>query len=217
MDDAKGTTTQGSTVEEWTSALAESTGDPGGGAASGVMLAIAAALTSMVAGYTKPAPDREGELADLVERALELRRTALRLADDDAAASSSFGAAFRLEPGEERERAIQEASAEAARASAALGARADRAIVDLEWLAAHGNPTLVADLAVACGALRAAVSGARTNVSFDLASLTSTGDSLPDVRERHPRLWETVHQFDAAIARIDALAAAIDDRAAPTD
>jgi formiminotetrahydrofolate cyclodeaminase len=217
MDDAKVTTTHGSTVDEWTSALAESTGDPGGGAASGVMLAIAAALTSMVAGYTKALPGREDELAALLERARELRRTALRLADDDAAASSSFGAAFRLEPGEERERAIQEASVDAARASAALGARADQAIVDLEWLAEQGNHALVADLAVACGALRAAVTGARTNVSFDLASLTSTGDTLRDVRERHPRLWEAVHQFDAAISRIDALTAGIDDRAAPTD
>jgi formiminotetrahydrofolate cyclodeaminase len=216
MDDSR-VTTLGSTVDDWTRALAEATGSPGGGAASGVMLAIAASLTSMVAGYTKPDAHDEAELESLVGRARELRGSALALADDDAAASSSFGAAFRLEPGEERERAIAQASIEAARASAALGDRASHAITDLEWLAAHGNPSLVADLAVACGALRAAVTGARTNVSFDLAALTSAGDDLADVREQHPHLWQTVHAFDDAIARIDALTASIDDRAAPTD
>ncbi|MCU1544341.1 MAG: hypothetical protein JWM50_2206 [Microbacteriaceae bacterium] len=210
-------TTQASSVDAWTRALGESTGSPGGGAASGVMLAIAAALTSMVAGYTKPAAGDEGELELLVGRAARLRETALARADDDAAASDAFGAAFRKEPGDERERAIREASIEAARASAALGDTAAGAIADLEWLAGHGNPALVADLAVACGALRAAVTGARTNVSFDLAALTSAGSDLGDVREQHPRLWQSVHGFGAAIARIDTLTASIDDRAAPTD
>jgi formiminotetrahydrofolate cyclodeaminase len=175
-------TTQASSVDAWTRALGESTGSPGGGAASGVMLAIAAALTSMVAGYTKPAAGDEGELELLVGRAARLRETALARADDDAAASDAFGAAFRKEPGDERERAIREASIEAARASAALGDTA-----------------------------------ARTNVSFDLAALTSAGSDLGDVREQHPRLWQSVHGFGAAIARIDTLTASIDDRAAPTD
>lgn len=45
-------TTQESTVEDWTHALGKPIGAPGGGAGAGVMLAIAASLTSMVAGYT---------------------------------------------------------------------------------------------------------------------------------------------------------------------
>ncbi|MET0713287.1 MAG: cyclodeaminase/cyclohydrolase family protein, partial [Mycetocola sp.] len=105
------------------------------------------------------------------------------------------------------------ASVEAARASAAVGKQGTDAVADLEWLARHGNPALVADVAVACGALRAAVAGARTNVSFDLSSLTSGGESLADVREEHPVRWQTVRDLDAVLARIDGLAAEIEGRA----
>lgn len=204
-------TTQRSTVEEWTKALAKSSGSPGGGAGTGVMLGIAASLTSMVAGYS----DNAGE--GLLARAHTLRETALRLADEDAAASKAFGAAFRLDPGPEREKAIREASVEAAKASAVLGDRAIDAIEDLEWLATNGNPALIADVVVAFGALRAAIAGARTNVSFDLAALAKDGTTLEEVREAHPALWETVGRLSEAIDRIDDLTAEVDNKAAPTD
>ena len=141
MDGAEEFTTQDSTVEDWTRALAESTGSPGGGAGTGLMLAIAAALASMVAGYTEA--DGHGELARLRARARSLRQDALRLADRDVSASRAFGAAFRLEPGPKREAAISRASLDAARASALLGRRAIGAVGDLAWLAAHGNRALV--------------------------------------------------------------------------
>ena len=215
MDGAEEFTTQDSTVEDWTRALAESTGSPGGGAGTGLMLAIAASLASMVAGYTEA--DGHGELARLRARARSLRQDALRLADRDASASRAFGAAFRLEPGPEREAAISRASLDAARASALLGRRAIGAVGDLAWLGAHGNRALVADVAVAFGALRAAVAGARTNVSFDLAALTSAGSTVEQVRERHPDLWAMVGELNGAVDRIDRLTAGLDHRAAPTE
>ncbi|KRE91205.1 cyclodeaminase/cyclohydrolase family protein [Arthrobacter sp. Soil764] len=207
-------TTQGSTVEEWTRALAESTGSPGGGAGTGLMLAVAASLTSMVAGYSG---NDGGEPAGIRTRARALRQEALRLADDDASASKTFGAAFRLEPGPDRDEAIRRASVDAAASSAVLGERAIAAIDDLAWLATNGNRSLVADVVVACGALRAAVAGARTNVSFDLGSLRSAGATLDQVREQHPDLWAAVEKLNGAMDRIDELTAAIDHRAAPTD
>lgn len=175
------------------------------------MLGIAASLTSMVAGYSENA----GE--DLQGRARTLRETALRLADEDAAASKAFGAAFRLDPGPEREQAIRGASVEAAKASAVLGDHAIEAIDDLEWLSTNGNPALIADVVVAFGALRAAIAGARTNVSFDLSALAKDGTTLEEVREAHPDLWETVGRLSEAIDRIDALTADVDNKAAPTD
>ncbi|SFN36077.1 cyclodeaminase/cyclohydrolase family protein [Mycetocola miduiensis] len=199
-----------STIDEWTEALAESTGSPGGGAASGVMLAIAYGLTSMVAGYTDLEGDLSRECDELRQRARRGRETALRLADQDASASESFGSAFRLEPGAQREDAIRDASVRAAQASAALGKQGTEVVSDLEWLARHGNPALVADVAVASGALRAAIAGARTNVSFDLGSLTSSGDGLSDVRDEHPVLWETVQELDVVLRRIDRLSAKIE-------
>lgn len=181
------------------------------------MLAIAASLMSMVAGYTDPKQHQRRELASVHARARSLRETALGLADDDASASQAFGASFRLDPGPESEYAIQKASGRAAKASAVLGERAIDAIGDLEWLAAYGNPALVADIVVAFGAIRAAAAGARTNVSFDLAALTSPGGTLEQIREQHPGLWATVEQLTTAIDRIDGLTAGIDHRAAPTD
>ena len=141
----------------------------------------------------------------------------MTLADEDASASQAFGAAFRLERGPEREEAIHRASLDAAKSSAVLGERAIEAIDDLAWLAAKGNPALIADVVVAFGALRAAVAGARTNVSFDLAALRSAGSTLEDIRDQHPVLWRTVEQLNSALDRIDRLTAAVDHRAAPTD
>ena len=215
MEEAEATT-QGSTVEDWTRALAESTGSPGGGAGTGLMLAVAASLTSMVAGYSG-GEDDGGKPAEIRTRAQALRREALQLADDDASASKAFGAAFRLEPGPERDEAVRRASLEAAASSAVLGERAIEAIDDLAWLATKGNRSLVADVVVAFGALRAAVAGARTNVSFDLGSLRSTGDSLDTVRRQQPDLWAAVQKLNGAMDRIDAVTARIDHRAAPTD
>lgn len=217
MENSAAASTQHSSVEEWTRALAQSSGSPGGGAGAGVMLAIAASLTSMVAGYTEAVGQESSRLAAVHARARALREAALRLADDDASASEAFGAAFRLDPGPEREDAIHQASVSAAKASAVLGERAVDAIDDLGWLASHGNPALIADVVVAFGALRAAVTGARTNVSFDLAALTSAGATIEQIRHDHPALSSTVEHLNAALDRIDRLTAAIDHRAAPTD
>jgi formiminotetrahydrofolate cyclodeaminase len=214
-DDSTAVTTQGSTVEDWTQALAQSIGSPGGGAGAGVMLAIAASLASMVAGYTEADGNRQQELADIHARVRSLREAALRLADEDASASQAFGAAFRLDPGPEREDAIHRASVDAAKASAVLGERAIDAIADLEWLASNGNRALVADVVVAFGALRAAVTGARTNVSFDLSSLTSAGRTPEQIREEQPVLWSTVSKLDAAVDRIDRLTAEVNRGSGP--
>lgn len=215
-DDSQAVTTQRSTVEDWTQALAESVGSPGGGAGAGVMLAIAASLASMVAGYTEADGQQRQELSDVNARVHSLREAALRLADEDASASEAFGAAFRLDPGPEREDAIHRASVDAAKASAVLGERAIDAIADLEWLASNGNPALIADVVVAFGALRAAVTGARINVSFDLAALTSAGRTPDEIREQQPGLWSTVENLDAAVKRIDRLTVGLNQRAAAT-
>ncbi|WP_426739125.1 cyclodeaminase/cyclohydrolase family protein [Plantibacter sp. 2H11-2] len=224
--------TEHSSVSTWMQALGTATGNPGGGAASGLMLAIAAGLTAMVAGYTRAthAPEvangqdengseaeAEATIAALRTRAEARSELALRLADEDAHASRAFGSAFRLPAGVERDEAIRGASIEAAAASARLGEHAVDAIDDLAWLTEHGNPALIADVAVAIGALRAAITGARTNVSFDLGSVRSAHGSLEEVRADEPRLWELVPVFDRALERIDRLAASIDSEAAPTD
>jgi len=217
MNEETSVSTEISTVDAWTRALAKTNGSPGGGAGAGVMLAIAASLISMVAGYSERGDEETDALAELHARARSLRQTALRLADEDSAASAAFGAAYRLEKGPARDAAIRQASTDAARASSVLGGHASAAIDDLEWLAVHGNPALIADVVVALGALRAAVTGARTNVSFDLAAVSRAGEPPTQVRAKNPTVWDSVREFDEARDRIDAIMAAVDDRAAPTD
>lgn len=217
MTEPEEITTQNSTVEDWTHALSEAVGSPGGGAGAGVMLGIAASLASMVAGYTEPGENQQEQLDGVRSRARNLRQTALQLADDDAAASHAFGSAFKLKRGPEREEAIHQASLTAAESSATLGDHATEAIADVSWLAEHGNSALIADVVVAFGALRAAVSAARTNVSFDLSTLRASGLSLDEVRQQHPALWSTTQRLESAIRQIDDATSAIDDRATPTD
>jgi formiminotetrahydrofolate cyclodeaminase len=216
--DSADISTQTSTVDEWTRALAGKNGSPGGGAGAGVMLAVAAALMSMVAGYSEhDGADDADDVQQLRARAHSLRETALRLADEDSEASAAFGAAYRLEQGPDREAAIRDASVAAARASSVLGRHAADAVDDLEWLAVHGSPALIADVVVALGALRAAITGARTNVSFDLAAVSRAGRSPQQVRSQNPDVWRSVSLFDQARDRIDRIMAAVDERAAPTD
>ena len=217
MDEETPVSTDASTVDAWTRALAGTNGSPGGGAGAGVMLAIAASLMSMVAGYSERDSGETGTLTELHARARSLRETALRLADEDSTASAAFGAAYRLETGPARDAAIRQASIDAARASSVLGRHASEAVDDLEWLALHGTPSLIADVVVALGALRAAITGARTNVSFDLAAVSHAGRSSEQVRDADPAVWDSVRAFDKARDRIDEIMTAVDDRAAPTD
>lgn len=66
-------------LDAWLDRLAQPTGSPGGGAACGVMICIAASLLTMAAGYT---PDDE-RAAPAGRRALELRTSAQAAAEAD--------------------------------------------------------------------------------------------------------------------------------------
>jgi hypothetical protein len=54
-------------------------------------------------------------------------------------------------------------------------------------------------------------------MSFDLGSLTSSGESIEGVREQHPLLWKTVQELDAVLDRIDRLTAEIEGKAVPSE
>lgn len=183
------------TVGDWMRALAEPVGDPGGGAAVGVQLAIAAGLLSMVAAYS--------DAPDATDRARELQRRALAGADADAEVSDALGTAVR-EDGD-----VASASLDAAGSSARLGDLACGAVDDLAWLAEHGKRFLVADVAVAAGALRAALTGARANLAFDLDEARSADGPDP---EPGP-LDGAADRIDAAVRRVDEIVAALAQRA----
>ncbi|WP_368498438.1 cyclodeaminase/cyclohydrolase family protein [Herbiconiux sp. A18JL235] len=191
-----------SRLSDWTEALAEAHGDPGGGAASAVMLSMAAALTAMTAGYSAAGrfgdapddPEWERRRAAIEHDARRLRATALELADTDAAVSGAFAPAYALDDRQERREAVAEVSAAATRTSQLIGEAALTLPDHLDWLARHGNPALHADVAVARAALRGALSGACTNLTAD------GGDELTGDERA------SLARFEEAIARLDASA-----------
>jgi formiminotetrahydrofolate cyclodeaminase len=197
----------------WTAALAEATGEPGGGAASAAMLSVAASLASMVAGYSDPqrfadapasTPGWAGERAAIASRAAALRERALVIADDDAAASGAFAGAFALPSGsDEHHAAVRAAALDAARSSARLAAAALPLAGDLAWLREHGNPAVAADVSVAQGALLAALIGARANLTADLALHDATPEP-PAAAPASAEHAEALTELRAAVAPLDA-------------
>lgn len=199
------TSARDTTIGDWIDRLAQRGGDPGGGAAAGVMLAMAGSLIAMVAKYA--------EEAGVERRARALSQAALDRADADAAASAAFGAALRS--GDDRER--DDAALAAARSSAALAALAGDAIGDVERIARRVDATLLADVVAAASALRAALGAARANLRGDLGALSGHGRPAGSVRRAHPDLWTAAQACDEVIARLDELTRRIDTRTARID
>jgi formiminotetrahydrofolate cyclodeaminase len=194
MGEQTGASTGGSSVHDWVRRLAQPVGDPGGGAASGVMLAIACALTSMVAGYARD--EHPLEASAVAERADARRERALLLSDLDAHESAEFGAAYHEPRGETRDAAVRAAGSAAARTSADLGELALDALDDLESVAGLAPAFLRPDVVVAAAALRAALTGARTNLAADLDEVARHGASAS------PSLADEVARFDRALERL---------------
>lgn len=152
-------------LDGWLARLAQPSGAPGGGAASGVMLGIAASLLRMVAEYTPDDP-RASECADRLART---RQEALDAAEADGVLSAGFGAALGMSSDDpERDHRVRDAAIEAAESSVRLGAAGIRLLPELRVLTEIGNPHLVADLAVSAEALRAGLAGAAINLRANL-------------------------------------------------
>src|SRR5690554_4424010 len=104
-------------LDAWLHRLAEPGGAPGGGAACGVMLAIAAALLHMAAGYST-----DERAVEAGRRAMAGRDDALAAAEADGVRSADLGAAL-AEPAATagRDGRLRNAALAAAVSSAELG------------------------------------------------------------------------------------------------
>lgn len=152
-------------LDDWLAKLGQSTGAPGGGAASGVMLGIAASLLSMVAAYTPDDP----RAAECGRRVVRLRDEALQGAESDGIVSADFGTALALpEDDQDRDARVRDAAVHAAESAARLGASGVALLSELRVLREIGNRSLSADLAVAAAALGAGLSGSSINLRANL-------------------------------------------------
>jgi methenyltetrahydrofolate cyclohydrolase len=167
------------TVRDLLDAFSSPAPTPGGGSASALSGAVAAALLAMVARMPKT---KHGTSADQValDAALpainQLKAALVDLIDRDAEAYDLVVAAYRLPKATDEDKAARKAAIrnamrvatdvpmETARAAASLIAQA-------RTVAEHGNPSAKTDAAVAVQMAWTAYSGAMANVEVNLGGL----------------------------------------------
>ena len=112
------TITCGTFLEE----LASKAPTPGGGAASALCGAVAAALTAMLANLTvgkAGSEENEQQTAQIIAAAGKLREELTALADDDAAVFGKFMAAYKMPKTTDEEKAARTAAIQQAAVAAA--------------------------------------------------------------------------------------------------
>ena len=164
---------------------------PGGGSASALAGAMAAALVHMVVQLTTGRPaaaEHERSLAEIRDRAARLQAELLRLAEEDATAYASVVAARRLPKETDDERAdrreqIETAVRAATRAPLGVVVRSSEVLTLAEALVSIGNRNAVSDVGVAGLLAAAAIRAAALNVEINVPSLDD-GDPLRDQARR---------------------------------
>jgi len=152
---------------------------PGGGSASAVAGAMAAALLAMVSRLTKT---KEGGVSiDTVAAKMDQNRmTLLDLAAKDAQAFDDVMRAMRLsketdDQRRERQQTIQRTLIEATAVPLAVAAHARDVLKSAVPVAREGNVNAVSDAGVAALLAHAAVHGAILNVRINLSSIKDHG------------------------------------------
>lgn len=161
------------TIDTYLGRLAARHPTPAGAAVAALNLAQAAALLAMVARFRADSP--AGDVArGVLERAEELRETALGLAEADAGLVEAAAAAYALPRSTEAERgrrasAIADALLAAARPPAQLIPVGAELVGLCERMAEVATGALLADVAAAAEAVAAGIGISRTNVEADIA------------------------------------------------
>ena len=157
------------TIDTYLGRLAARHPTPAGAAVAALSLAQAAALLAMVARFRADSPAH-----GVLERAEELRETALGLAEADAGLVEAAAAAYTLPRSTEAERgrraaAIADALLAAARPPAQLIPVGAELVGLCERMAEVATGALLADVAAAAEAAAAGIGISRTNVEADIA------------------------------------------------
>lgn len=167
------------TLTEYLESLGSSAPTPGGGAASALAGALAAALTEMVAQLTVGRPKYaavDHRVREIIEQLRDLRARLLGLMADDERAFTGVSAAYKLPKASDDERevrdaAIQTALREAMRPPLAVMAAACDALALAEEIARIGNGTVASDAGCAAILGESAVRSAALNVLANVVLL----------------------------------------------
>ena len=144
------------TCEKFLEELASKQPTPGGGAASALCGATAAALTAMLGNLTagKAGSEANDKMAlEIIIAADKLRLELAQLADDDAAVFNKFMEAYKMPKATDTEKAMR---------TAAIGQKLARKLI------VFGNPNAISDGTVSALMARAALRSALYNVKINL-------------------------------------------------
>ena len=191
---------------EFASALSSSAPVPGGGGASALCGALAAALCAMAArlsGGKNKTPAQFDRLGEIVSRADALRQRLLELAEEDAAGFTPLAAAYRLpKDAPDYKKTLRGATLGACRAPMEMAERCAEAAELLEQMKELSSRMLLSDVGCGAALCRAALESAALNVLVNTHALP--GDAEAE------QLNERVRQVLAAnLTRLEAIALSV--------
>lgn len=189
-------------------ALGSGAPTPGGGAASALVGALAAALAEMVARFTvgrKSYAAVEAEARGILQRAEAARVALLALVAEDERAFGVVSAAYQRPRATDEEKRARDVAIQAALLTAMRPPRdalrlASEVVALAREIAAIGNTTVLSDAACAATLGEAAARSAALNVLANVALLHDGGGSDAALAEARATLTETVRLRDEALA-----------------
>lgn len=184
-------------IGEWTDALASKAPVPGGGGASALGGALAAALGQMVANLTvgkKKYADVEETMQQILLKLEELQKELLVLADEDAKVFAPLAAAYSMpssteEEKREKERVMEEKLLAASLVPLQMMEKTFMVLDILSFLGEKGSRMAVSDVGVAVQFARAALNGAVMNVYINTKSMKDR-DKAEELNEKARELIE---------------------------
>ena len=199
------------TCEKFLEELASKQPTPGGGAASALCGATAAALTAMLGNLTagKAGSEANDKMAlEIIIAADKLRLELAQLADDDAAVFNKFMEAYKMPKATDTEKAMRTAAiGQAAIAAAEVPMQiADKSLGVLKLarkLIVFGNPNAISDGTVSALMARAALRSALYNVKINLG-LIKDDEYVAAARAKMQQLEAKAMEIEAfVLARTD--------------
>lgn len=199
------------TCEKFLEELASKQPTPGGGAASALCGATAAALTAMLGNLTagKAGSEANDKMAlEIIIAADKLRLEQAQLADDDAAVFNKFMEAYKMPKATDTEKAMRTAAiGQAAIAAAEVPMQiADKSLEVLKLarkLIVFGNPNAISDGTVSALMARAALRSALYNVKINLG-LIKDDEYVAAARAKMQQMEAKAMEIEAfVLARTD--------------
>ena len=170
------------TVEDFIDQLASATPTPGGGSASALAGAMAAAMVEMACNLTvgrEKFREVEEQMQTVLLRARELRKEMMDAVDEDTESYDSVGQAYKLPKATDEEKAartdaIQKALQGACEVPLKVARAASEAAQLAEIALKKSNPNVASDARVARLLADAAREGAIANVEINIGSITDS-------------------------------------------